>query len=66
VEPVELIEAGEDKVVGVMKISGRAKLSGVQTDLTDAIVYTLRDRKIARGREYWTRAEALEAVGLRE
>ena len=35
-EPVELIEAGEDKVIAVMRISGRAKLSGVETDLTYA------------------------------
>ena len=35
-EPVELIEAGEDKVIAVVRISGRAKLSGVETDLTYA------------------------------
>jgi ketosteroid isomerase-like protein len=34
--------------------------------LTFAAVYTIHDGKIARGREYWTRQEALEAVGLRE
>jgi len=66
VEPVELIDAGEDQVVGVLRVSGRAKLSGVETDLTYAVVYTIRDGKIARGREYATRKEALEAAGLRE
>jgi uncharacterized protein len=66
VEPVELIEAGEDKVIAVTRISGRAKLSGVETDLTYAAVYTIRDGKIARGREYWTKEQALEAAGLRE
>ncbi len=35
-EPVELIDAGEDNVVAVIRISGRAKLSGVETDLTFA------------------------------
>ena len=63
-EPVELIDAGEDRVIGVMRISGRAKLSGVETDLTFAVLYSIRDGKIARGREYWTRDEALEAVGV--
>jgi ketosteroid isomerase-like protein len=29
-------------------------------------VYTLRDGKVARGREYWTRDEALKAAGLQE
>jgi ketosteroid isomerase-like protein len=65
-EPVELIDAGEDNVVAVIRISGRAKLSGVETDLTYAALYTLRDGKVARGREYWTREEALEAAGLSE
>jgi ketosteroid isomerase-like protein len=65
-EPVELIDAGEDKVIAVMRIRGRAKLSGVETDLTYAALYTIRDAQIARGREYAARDEALEAAGLRE
>jgi ketosteroid isomerase-like protein len=65
-EPVELIDAGEDRVIAVTRISGRAKLSGVETDLTYAALYTIRGGKIVRGREYWTRDEALEAAGLRE
>src|SRR3954447_9646708 len=64
-EVIELIDAGDDVIV-VMRIGGRAKLSGVETDLTFAAIYTIRDGKIARGREYWTREEALEAAGLRE
>jgi ketosteroid isomerase-like protein len=66
VEPVELIDAGEDQVIAVLRGSGRAKLSGVETDLTYAALYTIRDGKIARGREYWTKEQALEAAGLRE
>ena len=66
VEPLEVIDAGEDQVVAVLRISGRAKLSGVETDLTFAVVNTIRDGKIARGREYWTKEQALEAAGLRE
>ncbi len=63
-EPVEQIDAEDDKVITVFKVSGRAKLSGVETDLTFAVLYTFRDGKIARGREYWTRDEALKAAGL--
>jgi ketosteroid isomerase-like protein len=66
VEPIELIDAGEDNVIAVMRISGRAKRSGVETDLTYAELSTLRDGKIARGRQYFTRDEALEAAGLSE
>ena len=66
VEPVELIDAGGDNVVAVLRFGGRAKLSGVETDQAFAIVYTIRDGKIARGREYATRDQALDAAGLRE
>jgi ketosteroid isomerase-like protein len=65
-EPVELIDAGDDNVVAVIRISGRAKLSGLETDLTYAALYTFRDGTVARGREYWTREEALEAAGFPE
>jgi ketosteroid isomerase-like protein len=65
-EPVELIDAGEDTVVAIERFGGRAKLSGVETDQLLGNVFTIRDGKIARGREYATRDEALEAAGLSE
>jgi ketosteroid isomerase-like protein len=66
IEAVELIDAGDDQVIAMLHASGRAKLSGVETDLTYAALYTIRDGKVARGREYWTKEQALEAAGLRE
>ncbi len=66
IEPVELIDAGHGVVAGVMRYGGRAKLSGIETDETFGVVFTIRDGKIARGREYRTREEALEAAGLSE
>jgi len=65
-EPLELIDAADEQVVTVLRFGGRAKLSGVEAALTFAVVHTLRDGKVARGREYWTRDEALEAAGLSE
>ena len=65
-DPLELIDAGEDQVVAVLRVMGRAKLSGVETDLIFATLYTTREGKIARGREYATREDALEAAGLSE
>jgi ketosteroid isomerase-like protein len=62
--PEELLDAGEDRVVGVLHITGRAKLSGITTELRYAVLYTLRDDKIARIREYADREEALDAAGL--
>ena len=66
VEPLEVIDAGQDQAVAVVRFGGRAKLSGVEADVTFAVVYTLRDGKVARGREYWTKEQALEAAGLRK
>jgi uncharacterized protein len=67
-EPVELIDAGEDQVIAVVRASGRPKLSSAETELTlsYATLYTIRDGKIARGREYWAKEQALEAAGLSE
>ena len=65
-EPLELIDAADEQVVTVLRFGGRAKLSGVEADLTFAVVYTLRDGKVARGREYWTNVEALEPAELSE
>jgi ketosteroid isomerase-like protein len=65
-EPLELIDATDEQVVTVLQFGGRAKLSGVETNLTYAVLSTIRDGKIVRGREYWTKEQALEAVGLRE
>ena len=65
-EPVELIDAGADTVVAVERFGGRAKLSGVETDQIIGDVITIRNGKIARGHEYPTREQALEAAGLSE
>jgi|SRR5215204_899646 len=65
VEAEELIDAG-DEVVAMQRVTARGKGSGVETELRYAVVNTIRDGKVVRGREYWTRAEALDAVGLSE
>lgn len=61
----ELREVGDDLVVTSQRVTGRAKLSGIETELVYATVYTIRDGKIARGREYMNLEEALETLGAR-
>jgi ketosteroid isomerase-like protein len=61
----ELIDAGAE-VVGVTHGHGSGKASGAVVDAHYAIVFTVRANTIVRAREYATRAEALEAVGLQE
>jgi ketosteroid isomerase-like protein len=60
----ELVDTGQDRVVAVQRMSGRAKASGIETEIRFSVVYTLRGGKIVSGREYFDRADALEAVGL--
>src|SRR4029079_3595017 len=62
----ELLEVEDQRVVAVIRVSGRAKLSGIETELRLAVVNSVRDGKIVRGREYIDREEALEAVGWRD
>jgi ketosteroid isomerase-like protein len=64
--PTELIDAGDDLVVAALHVTGRARLSGIETELCYAVAYTVRDGRIVRGREYADRDEALKAVGLAE
>jgi ketosteroid isomerase-like protein len=59
----DLIDAGDD-VVAVTRIHAQMKHSDATVEMTVAIVFTVRDGKIFRGREYATREEALEAAGL--
>jgi ketosteroid isomerase-like protein len=65
-ELVELIDAGGVTVFTEERYGGRARLSGVETDQANWTVFTIRDGKIAGGREYEAREQALEAAGLRE
>ncbi len=63
-QPVELVDLGDNTLVVAERYGGRAKLSGVDTDSTVWTVLTIRDGKIARGREFPSREQALEAAGL--
>ncbi len=65
VELEELIDAG-DRVVVVQRIRGKGKGSGVETEMREAHVYKIRERRPVEAWQYRTKEEALEAVGLRE
>lgn len=66
IEADEVIDAGDDLVVVVLTERGRGRGSGVRVQNQLAQVWTMRDGKAIRINRYSTRAEALEAVGLRE
>jgi ketosteroid isomerase-like protein len=60
--PTEVIDAGDDLAVAALHVTGRARLSGIETELRYAVVYTVRDGRITRGREYAVLDEALKAA----
>ena len=65
-ELVELIDVDEERVISVTRHHGRGAESGIEMDFTVAYLHTLRDNKLARLDMFFSRAQALEAVGLRE
>ena len=64
--PDEIIEVDVERVLVCQRLSGRAKQSGIDTQLSFAVVYTIRDGRVVRAREYATREEAVKASGLSE
>jgi ketosteroid isomerase-like protein len=63
VEVRALRDAG-DQVFAEVALSGRGKQSGAETSWTLWQVWSVREGKIARGRAFTSREEALEAAGL--
>ena len=63
-EPQEFIDAG-DRVVVPLQFGGRARHTGLEIKFAVVHVVTIRDGKLARLDIYMSRAEALEAAGLR-
>jgi ketosteroid isomerase-like protein len=66
VEVEEMIDGGADTVVVMTRLRGRFRGSTAGVDLIEAHVWRLLDGKAVEIREYRTKAEALEAAGLRE
>jgi len=60
--PHVLRDLGDGRVLAQQEGAGRAKLSGAEGQLRYSVVYTVRDGKIVRGREYATVHEALAAA----
>jgi ketosteroid isomerase-like protein len=66
-EPVEIIDAGQDRVIVVQDERGKGKGSGAPFERRRwAVLYTLRDAKIVRIEHFRERRDALEAAGLSE
>jgi ketosteroid isomerase-like protein len=61
-----LIDAGDDRVVGLFHQTAIGKGSGVPVELHMGLVYELHDGQVVRMRNYLDPKEALQAAGLSE
>jgi ketosteroid isomerase-like protein len=62
----EVLDAGGDRVVTVLRQRGRMRGSDAEVEMRFGMVYTVESRKIRRMQMYVTPEEALEAAGLSE
>ena len=63
-DPIEISALDAERVIAVVRTSGRAKASGIDIDQTLTHVWTLREGKAIRFDGYSTKRQALEAAGL--
>ena len=61
----QVVDAGNEVAVEAV-VSSRGRASDVPVTGRFWMVFTVRDAKIVRLREYWERSEAFEAAGLGE
>jgi ketosteroid isomerase-like protein len=65
-EVLRVIDAGEGRVVALMRSSATGRESGAPVVWDTGAIYELRDERIIRASNYFSHAEALEAAGLSE
>jgi uncharacterized protein len=62
-EDEQLIDVG-DRVIALHTIAGRGRTSGAEVRAQGALIWTVRDGRVARVEAFLDQREALEAVGL--
>jgi ketosteroid isomerase-like protein len=65
-EPIEILEAGEDQVVVVADERGRGKGSGASFERRSGTIFTLRGGSVVKMKFLPSGEAALEAAGVRE
>ena len=66
IEAERIIDLGGERVLVLSRHTARGKQSGVPIEHELGDVFTLHDGKIVHFDSYWSRDEALDAVGLSE
>jgi ketosteroid isomerase-like protein len=63
---VEIIDVSDDVVISVTRHRGRGRESGIEMDFQVFYVHRFRDGRLARMEMFFSRDQAIEAVGLSE
>jgi ketosteroid isomerase-like protein len=64
IAPERIVPAGEEDVVVIARLNGRASASGVEIDTHQGYIWTVRDGVAVRFRWFRRPSEALAAAGL--
>jgi hypothetical protein len=62
----EIVEVDEERLIAVNRVEMRGRGSGIEVAATGAQLWTIKDGKAARMKLYQSKADALEAAGLRQ
>jgi uncharacterized protein len=65
-DPEEIIDLGDDRVLALIRLSGRGRGSGIEVEILGGDLATWREGRIVRWMAYQDRARALEAAGMSE
>ena len=65
-EPLEFIEASDDRVLVPVRMTGRGREGGVPVVIKFTQLWTIRDGRVRKTEFFRHHADALEAAGLRE
>jgi ketosteroid isomerase-like protein len=66
IELERMVDAGDDRAVGIFRQRATGKASGVPVELRMGLLYEFRDGQISRMTNFLDPADALEAAGLSE
>ena len=65
-EPLEFIDAGENRVIAVIGMRGKGGTSGAPMDARAAWLYEMRSGRVSGAKAFTSKQEALKAAGLSE
>jgi ketosteroid isomerase-like protein len=63
-EPEEYIDAGDDRVLVMLRMRAKGRASGLEVDQPMGHLCTMEDGRLVRHETYWDPAEAREAAGV--